>query len=237
MKPCIVQAMCISYPYFAAASGDRIGIWRIDYFMDYFYNQKRSHQQHCEQNKTEKKLSPLDRKHLVAIWNAKVDNCHSRITCVEMTQYEDAGTIIALSCWDGSAFVFRRVDNDDGKSEEKEEWNRVAPKKLHLNSEEEDDDNIDSEFIFSRSLRSWEDPSVDSDIMFPTFLALFSVQIDSNVRRRFMAVTCPGRSIAQCYDIDTGEWYKDIEPSDRSLIEDGTHQGKLEFYHPWSYHS
>ena len=248
MKPCIVQAMCLSYPYFAAASGDRIGIWRIDYFMDYFHHDEQNqhqYQQSCNDNSNKTEIttsSPSslskNRKHLVAIWNTKVDNCHSRITCVEMIQCQDAGNILALSCWDGSAFVFRHsIKNKmkNSKENEKEEWKRVIPsqKQQNGNHNNNKDGNIDNRdhFVFTPPVQlSWEDPSsIDSDIMFPTFLTLFPLpERNSNLKKRkfIMAVTCPGRSIIQCYDIDKREWYKDIEPSDSSsLVKDDTCQG------------
>jgi hypothetical protein len=232
MKSCIVQAMTLSYPYFAVASGDRVGIWQIDHIVNYIQEQKEKQKHQEIQNDTIKdKLGhehkyknnkDVQSKPLVAIWNTKVNNCHSRITCIEMTRRSgpittnatvDAGVdngmgdLLALSCWDGSAFVFQRNNNNNAGEEL---WTRIIPKKNDIN-------NDCAQGHTHTQLKSWEDPSVDSsDIVFPTFVTLCSIQQDAHmdtnhkVVRRIMTVSCPGTSIVRCYDIDSREWYKDI---------------------------
>jgi hypothetical protein len=235
MKSCVVQAMCISYPYFAAASGGRVGIWRVDYFLEYLHQQKeqKAHEDEHEANLGETAQFQLQQKYLTAIWNDKVNNCQSRITCIEMTEGEDAGNILAMSCWDGSAFVFRRQNiecDTEGEDIHKEQWDRIIPKEPSVG-------NGNCGERFGKKLRSWENPIVDSDIVFPTFLTLCLVTLRAKVQR-VMVVSCPGSLIARCYDIDLGEWLQDIgTPSYNEATETASCQGKfpylysLCFYH------
>ncbi len=239
MKSCIVQAMCISYPYFAAASGDRIGVWRVDDIIEHLHNQSQKEGgKSDDRNRNRTRLHPRStkHKHLTAIWNTKVNIGQSRITCIGMTEGQNAGEILAISCWDGSAFVFQRcrgeADEDDdcdrssSESRQRTWWSRVIPKESSSNEASGDD--------ISGNLRSWEDPIIDSYV-FPTFLALFSIN-EGVKAKRLIAVSCPGYKIVRCYDIDSGKWFKDVG-SWQYNSQNTSHQGKFsQFFFHYHFH-
>lgn len=197
MKSCIVQAMTISYPWFAAASGNQIGLWKIDYIMDYIDEQNLNRRQH-EQHTTEKKSFVGIDKRLRSVWHTKVDKCQSRITCVDMMHCNDGTSYLGLSCWDGSAFVFSFKKEEFNVKDQ--QWTRIIPT--------EPDFTIDPSH--TKTFISWEDQH--SDIMYPTFLTLFCQCDNDDIIRKLFAITIPGQSIVRCYDINKGSWCSDFIP-------------------------
>lgn len=254
MKPCIVQAISLSYPYFAAASGDRVGVWRIDNFKKYFHYQKQIMKQKTQSSSSssssqQQLLLPQEnsstlQNYLVAIWSTKVDNGSNRITSLEMiqTNYNESSSdcFIALSCWDGSAFVYRRCENtrkydnnhyNDYHQEEnsKERWVRVDPNESSIDKDGDVNNNNSNSgdgMCMDRKRQqviSWEDSVVDADVIFPTFVTLFSSMYhdvsdldnqDNNTFKKklktFMAVSRPNHKTIRCYDLNLRKWVKDV---------------------------
>ncbi len=244
MKPCIVQAISLSYPYFAAASGDRVGVWRIDKFKKYFNYQNKLKSIELNQSSSSSQLLLQEnlftlQNYLVAVWSTKVDNGSNRITSLDMIQTnynESSDCFIALSCWDGSAFVYRRCENKYDNShyndyqEEKnnERWIRVDPNEssIDVNKSNNSDDGMCTRTDRKREQEiSWENSVVDADVIFPTFVTLFS-SIDYDVLdldnqdndtfkkksklKTFMAVSRPNHTMIRCYDLDLRKWVKDV---------------------------
>ena len=218
MKSCIVQAISISYPYLAAASGDRVGLWRIDSLMKYISIIK-SQNGYQEVNKKtndddnqEEDINVDIRKYLTACWTTKVDIGQSRITCLEMMTSPSNDFFLALSCWDGSAVVFCRSDISNNGS--KELWSRIDPRvgdNPIINDDDNDKREIKEESNENNGIPTWEDQVIDSDIMFPCFLSLFTLSNDNNKNcRNIMAVSCLGHAIVRCYDLDSKEWIQDV---------------------------
>lgn len=92
MKTFSIDAMDMNVTHFAAISGDRLGIWKVDDLKNMFsadYTPK-----------------------FEALWTTKLCG-RERITSVKISDQ-----IIALSSWDGSAYIYRR--------ETSSEWTRVS---------------------------------------------------------------------------------------------------------------
>lgn len=102
LKNFMIHAMDISNEYFAVASGERVGMWRVDNICK------------CLDSNT---LT------CVADWSATLDG-QSRITCVRISLSFEKGRwagrpFLAFTRWDGSAVLFQREHDC-------EKWNRFT---------------------------------------------------------------------------------------------------------------
>lgn len=118
MNTFVVHTMDISNSYFAAVSGERIGVWDTKNIIEAIES---------------------DAMICTAAWSSKLDGQH-RATCIRISTalgIDEDGQYMALSSWDGSAVVFRNIGADG--------WERVG--KLRVAVEEEQarsEDNDDS---------------------------------------------------------------------------------------------
>jgi WD40 repeat protein len=91
--------MDMNSSYFTAVSGDRIGIWSTESLKD---------------------ALQMDASSIQALWATKL-NGRGKATSIKISE-----SILALSSWDGSAFVYKRVSTS--------EWNRVGTDSSSLDS-------------------------------------------------------------------------------------------------------
>lgn len=153
MYTCVIHCILMSGSFLVAASGNRVGIWRT--------------------NSTEICFSHA------AVWESQINECQGQITSIDMIREEGFWHFLAVSCWDGSAYIFRF--NTACKNLD-EDWERV----LSSNGES----------------AVWESPTESGDqVLFPTFVSLLSIK-KSYLTRTFMVVSTPGSSIIRCFDID-----------------------------------
>ena len=147
-----VHAMNLKYPYLTAASGNRIGIWRIENL-----------------EAIENKQNDLS---LTLIWTYSIQSIKNRITSIQCL-VEDSGLILAVACWDGSTFVFAGRSENAGDNEYS--WVQVGPlgKSKSLEKHEAPD---------SLDLPPWEIPVTNGENVFPTFLGLCTSKEYSQIR-------------------------------------------------------
>lgn len=99
LKSYSIDAMDMNSSYFTAVSGDRIGIWSTESLKD---------------------ALQMDASSIQALWATKL-NGRGKATSIKISE-----SILALSSWDGSAFVYKRVSTS--------EWNRVGTDSSSLDS-------------------------------------------------------------------------------------------------------
>ena len=96
-----IHAVKICSPFMAAASGGQIGVWNINTIIFYLENEIMDNETACDdshkKNGVNRKLKDIK----TAFWSTFVERCQERINCIDFTP-----TYLALSCWDGTAFVF-----------------------------------------------------------------------------------------------------------------------------------
>lgn len=188
-----IHAMNLSYPYLSVASGDRIGVWNIRHI-------------NSIQNAT------------WAITLPPTKSAHRRVTSLYMTQCKK---FVAVSCWDGSAFVY--VANDSACHTKGDglftSWSLVGSEQNIIDPS--------TSRSSSRIKPSWEQPTQSNDGLFPTFIVLRYSKFFSNMFTMFdeeggggrrggeeeanhhtcipgsliMAVSTPGSATIRCFDV------------------------------------
>jgi hypothetical protein len=166
-----IHAMDVTYPYLTAASGGTIGIWRIENL-----------------ETVKERENDLCLEH---IWTYTIQSIKNRITCIQFLD-EGSGLILAVACWDGSAFVFAR--RSENANDDESSWVRVGPLGL-LGSFEK------PESSHSPALPLWEIPVTNGENVFPTFLVLGTVNEDT-LTRTFLVVSNGKHSAVRCFDLD-----------------------------------
>eukprot|EP00571_Detonula_confervacea_P012868 CAMPEP_0172303558 /NCGR_PEP_ID=MMETSP1058-20130122/5084_1 /TAXON_ID=83371 /ORGANISM="Detonula confervacea, Strain CCMP 353" /LENGTH=575 /DNA_ID=CAMNT_0013014423 /DNA_START=76 /DNA_END=1800 /DNA_ORIENTATION=- len=193
-----IHALHLSYPYLSVASGDRVGIWNVG----------------CEKGKfTTREVEE-------ALWTTTLPphskSVHRRVTSMCITP---CGEAMALSCWDGSAFVY------EANSPPRDSSCSSYPNSLITSWELVNEGGIiDSPASTTRSSPLWEQPTVNSDGLFPTFVglrlnyrnichgeggnALFSAR--GQPGSLVMAVSTPHSDKIRCFDVFSGVQCTDI---------------------------
>lgn len=190
LKSIVIHAMNLSYPFLALASCNQIGIWCVEKIF-------RENENFCDiHSNTERKKAYT----FGALWSSSIlSRTSSKITSIDQyhdddNQQEEKVSIIAASCWDGSAFVFRRTD-DDGQYM----WQHVVGARtatIHDNGKTS----------ISQVSPPWEDAQVQVDQGFyPTYISLLGR--DPKSCHMLMAVSTPGSLSIRLYDIDAAQTY------------------------------
>lgn len=144
----MVHAMDISNEYFAVASGERVGVWRVDNI--------------C-------KCLNSDSLMCVADWSATLDG-QSRISCVRFSLSIETGIwagkpFLAFASWDGSALLFQREHDC-------EIWNRFT-KWVHagVDTQEGTTENIEPD-----ECPLWEQAKAGQDQASPCFAEVMHLE-------------------------------------------------------------
>ena len=199
--------MGLCYPYLLVASGDRIGVWNVsaDFLFGRATNADDRGSVHCE-----------------ALWadtlptNSGSKSVHRRVTSVQMTQ---CGEALAISCWDGSVFVYAATaltshDNNENQfSSREEEGGLMKAWKIVGDSSHQSEAH--------RTAPCWEQPIIQNTTegLFPTFVALRLDHTDGHTSftcrnqqggALMMAVSTPGSNRIRCFDIFTQKQCEDI---------------------------
>lgn len=229
LKSHVIHTMNLSYSFLAVASCDRVGLWYIGDILK--ENNHRSsdgnHNSTTSQDERASRKTPS----FVALWSTKIPNCPGKITCIQFchdtedhtvkesdaeTVSDDTGdckwqqehrardiSIIAVSSWDGSAFLFRRKNHNHN------DWQRVIENKISTDEE-------NKQAIGTRSKvvpPPWELPQVKTDEgFFPTFLTLMKNHENNHI---LMALSTPGSSSIRWYDVNE---YKEVQDKKATVV-------------------
>jgi len=162
----VAHCLYINPPFFVAASGDRLGVWEIKSLL----------------KEKEEGLMP------VAVWTTKLNDLHShgRVTSIVMLHDHGDddklvyGKLMAISCWDGSAYVFERQI----KEEQEPSWEKLCPSNMKKNE-------------------SWEIPTVKGEeSAFPTYATIINcTPYVNDFMHYYLLISTPGSSIIRCFDL------------------------------------
>mmetsp|Transcript_25439 Transcript_25439/g.74910 ORF Transcript_25439/g.74910 Transcript_25439/m.74910 type:complete len:609 (+) Transcript_25439:1223-3049(+) len=128
-----------------------------------------------------------------AAWAATISGCSSKSTSIALSP---DGSLMAVSCWDGSAFAFRGLRRDPSQggggnaSSCFGEWEQIV-------SVPDGEDEAPS----------WQKATnAPADGVFPTFAAVHRPPIEDErgLRNALMAVSTPNSGNVRCFDLDAG---------------------------------
>ncbi len=198
MTTFIIHTMDISSFHFVAVSGNRVGVWNVQKLKQALLYMDAQTSHHIPKKPT-------------AEWSTKIEGKMGRITCVELLKADTVGQdakYIALSDWNGSAFVFRRQD------EGIPQWQRVRHPQSESLDSAKGDINSDPLTIDKDDLTapSWEEAASSKkyhrgnenhNITAPTFVTICKIHVPGFTHAvSVMAVSTPCSGIISIYDLD-----------------------------------
>mmetsp|Transcript_45246 Transcript_45246/g.94913 ORF Transcript_45246/g.94913 Transcript_45246/m.94913 type:complete len:1058 (-) Transcript_45246:104-3277(-) len=210
-----IHALHLSYPYLSIASGDRVGVWNVSADSLFGKDNKKNYDDDAKNTPSGKEQHRVPE----ALWATTLpstisNSVHRRVTSIHMTS---CGVAMAVSCWDGSAYVFvasnshpcSTVDSNDDTTTSLSSgslissWDRVTGQA--------------GEYTFASKKEAshvlqpppiWEQPTNANDGMFPTFVTLklqsSFLQVGRHGNALIMAVSTPGSSKIRCFDVFSG---------------------------------